>query len=214
VLTQRVTELEYVAQGVQFWACDGADRGGFHSVSLSSFLPSVLSVALHFIDVHLSILLLTPYRLSVQTRFWQQMSPELGLSFEQLNNTQSAQLAGLAMGCVFFIPLTKKYGRRSTYVLSTVAMAAVSWWSTYMKTDAELYLTNLFYGLAGATNETVVQMTVSSLRAFPESRNLCEEEKETSNCLHSPSRSQTSSLYTSAARLMPSISPVSWWEAS
>lgn len=30
-----------------------------------------------------------------------------------------------------------------------------------MKTDAELFLTNLFYGLAGATNETVVQMTVS-----------------------------------------------------
>lgn len=99
--------------------------------------------------------------LSVQTRFWQQMSPELGLSFERLNNAQSANSAGLAMGCIFFIPITKKYGRRSTYVVSTAAMAAVSWWSTYMKTDAELFLTNLFYGLAGATNETVVQMTVS-----------------------------------------------------
>lgn len=33
-----------------------------------------------------------------------------------------------------------------------------------MKTDAELFLTNLFYGLAGATNETVVQMTVSLVR--------------------------------------------------
>ncbi|KAK2599269.1 hypothetical protein N8I77_011039 [Diaporthe amygdali] len=101
--------------------------------------------------------------LSTQTRFWQQMSPELGLSFEQLNNAQSAQLAGLAMGCVLFIPLTKKYGRRSTYVVSTAVMAAVSWWSTYMKTDAELFLTNLFYGLAGATNETVVQMTIADI---------------------------------------------------
>lgn len=96
------------------------------------------------------------------------MSPELGLSFERLNNAQSANLAGLAMGCVFFIPITKKYGRRSTYVVSTAAMAAVSWWSTYMKTDAELFLTNLFYGLAGATNETVVQMTVSLVRRLTE----------------------------------------------
>lgn len=96
------------------------------------------------------------------------MSPELGLSFERLNNAQSANLAGLAMGCVFFIPITKKYGRRSTYVVSTAAMAAVSWWSTYMKTDAELFLTNLFYGLAGATNETVVQMTVSLFRMLAE----------------------------------------------
>ncbi|KAL1875845.1 hypothetical protein Daus18300_003036 [Diaporthe australafricana] len=91
------------------------------------------------------------------------MSPDLGLSFERLNNAQSANLAGLALGCVFFIPLTKKYGRRSTYVISTAAMAAVTWWSTYMKTDAELFLTNLFYGLAGATNETVVQMTIADI---------------------------------------------------
>lgn len=88
------------------------------------------------------------------------MSPDMGLSFEQLNNAQSANLAGLAVGCIFFIPLTKKYGRRSTYVVSTAVMAVVSWWSTYMETQAELILTNLFYGLAGATNETIVQVTV------------------------------------------------------
>ncbi|EKG15153.1 Major facilitator superfamily [Macrophomina phaseolina MS6] len=90
----------------------------------------------------------------------------MGLTFEQLNNAQSANLAGLAMGCVFFIPLTKKYGRRSTYVVSTAVMAAIAWWSTYMKTTAELFLTNLFFGLAGATNETIVQMTVSGGTSF------------------------------------------------
>ncbi|KAF4537473.1 MFS transporter [Lasiodiplodia theobromae] len=101
--------------------------------------------------------------LSTQTSFWQQMSPDMGLSFEQLNNAQSANLAGLAVGCIFFIPLTKKYGRRSTYVVSTAVMAAVSWWSTYMETQAELILTNLFYGLAGATNETIVQVTIADM---------------------------------------------------
>lgn len=88
------------------------------------------------------------------------MSVDMGLSFETLNNAQSANLAGLAVGCIFFVPLTRKYGRRSTYVVSTATMAAISWWSTYMKTTAELFLTNLFYGLAGATNEAIVQVTV------------------------------------------------------
>ncbi|KAH7043919.1 major facilitator superfamily domain-containing protein [Macrophomina phaseolina] len=101
--------------------------------------------------------------LSTQTNFWQQMSVDMGLTFEQLNNAQSANLAGLAMGCVFFIPLTKKYGRRSTYVVSTAVMAAIAWWSAYMKTTAELFLTNLFFGLAGATNETIVQMTIADM---------------------------------------------------
>lgn len=130
------------------------------------------------------------------------MSPELGLSFEQLNNAQSAQLAGLAMGCVLFIPLTKKYGRRSTYVVSTAVMAAVSWWSTYMKTDAELFLTNLFYGLAGATNETFVQMTVSALRVLTRWRLFSQKGRGISDL--SLSRSQIFSLSTNEAPLMPS----------
>ena len=88
------------------------------------------------------------------------MTVDMGLSYAQLNNAQSANLAGLAMGCIFFIPLAKKYGRRLPYVVGTAAMAAASWWSSRMTTETELYLTNLFFGLAGATNETLVQMTV------------------------------------------------------
>ncbi|KAG6361618.1 hypothetical protein INS49_009845 [Diaporthe citri] len=39
--------------------------------------------------------------LSVQTRFWQQMSPEMGLSFERLNNAQSANFGRTGHGlCV------------------------------------------------------------------------------------------------------------------
>ncbi|KAM5352835.1 hypothetical protein ACJ41O_005557 [Fusarium nematophilum] len=101
--------------------------------------------------------------LSIQTNFWQQMGPDMNLTFNQLNNAQSSNLAGLAAGCIFFIPFTKKYGRRLTYIISTMVMAGISFWSARMQTEAELHLTNLIYGLAGATNETISQMTIADL---------------------------------------------------
>ena len=99
--------------------------------------------------------------LSVQTIFWQQMTVDLNVSIAQLSNAQSAQLAGLAVGCLFFIPFTIKYGRRSTYLLSTAVLAASSWWTASMNSFAELIITQFIAGLAGAINETAVQMTVS-----------------------------------------------------
>ncbi|CAK7208063.1 hypothetical protein SEUCBS139899_010897 [Sporothrix eucalyptigena] len=101
--------------------------------------------------------------LSTQTTFWQQMAVDLDVTFEQLNNSRSANLAGLAMGCIFFIPFTRKYGRRTPYVLSTMVMAGVSWWSYKMTSLTELTLTNLVFGLAGAINETLVQVTIADL---------------------------------------------------
>ncbi|KAK2066714.1 hypothetical protein P8C59_000505 [Phyllachora maydis] len=101
--------------------------------------------------------------LYVQSVFWQQMSVDLGLSFQQLNRTQSAMLAGLAFGCIFFIPFAKKYGRRPAYVISVAVLAAVTWWATRVQSLWELYVTNLLFGLAGAMNETLVQMTIADL---------------------------------------------------
>ncbi|OHW93888.1 major facilitator superfamily transporter [Colletotrichum incanum] len=87
----------------------------------------------------------------------------MGMTYSQLNAGVSLNVVGLALGCVFFIPLTKKYGRRSTYVFSTGIMAATSWWSSRMNTVAEMYLTNLLFGLAGSTNETIAEMTIADL---------------------------------------------------
>ncbi|KAM0330846.1 hypothetical protein ACHAQA_003801 [Verticillium albo-atrum] len=101
--------------------------------------------------------------LSVQTVFWQQMTVDLGVTLAQLSNAQSAQLAGLAVGCIFFIPFTIKYGRRSTYLASTIVLAAASWWTSRMTSYAELIITAFISGLAGAINETAVQMTISDL---------------------------------------------------
>ena len=87
----------------------------------------------------------------------------MGLTISQLNAGSSAQLAGLSVGCLLFIPFTVKYGRRPTYIISTAVMAAVTWWTSQMKSFPELVVTNLISGLAGAINETAVEMTVSRL---------------------------------------------------
>lgn len=66
------------------------------------------------------------------------------------------------MGCVLFIPLAKKYGRRPIYIASTAVMLATSFWTSSLKSLAELYVCNLLQGLAGATNEAIVEITVCS----------------------------------------------------
>ena len=111
------------------------------------------------------------------------MTVDMGVSIQQLTNAQSAQLAGLAMGCLFFIPLSIKYGRRSAYIISTAVLAGVSWWTSRMESYPELIITMVITGLGGAINETAVQMTVSPVplifRPFANGR-----------------RSRTSSLFT------------------
>ncbi|KAJ5734461.1 MFS general substrate transporter [Penicillium malachiteum] len=101
--------------------------------------------------------------LSVQTIFWQQMVVDLNVTYAQLNNTMSVSFVGLSMGCVFFIPLAKKYGRRPVYIVSTILMLVTSFWTSRLQSLAELYICNLFQGLAGASNEAIVEITIADL---------------------------------------------------
>ncbi|KAI8269929.1 hypothetical protein K4K58_012832 [Colletotrichum sp. SAR11_239] len=70
--------------------------------------------------------------MTMQMVFWQQMTVELGMTYDELNAGVSFNVVGLALGCLCIIPFTKKYGRRSTYIFSTAVMAATSWWSSRM----------------------------------------------------------------------------------
>ncbi|GLB04490.1 hypothetical protein AtubIFM57258_010458 [Aspergillus tubingensis] len=101
--------------------------------------------------------------LSIQAIFWQLMVVDLDVTYAQLNRAMSVNFVGLAVGCVFFIPLAKKFGRRPVYLVSTALMLATSFWTSKLQTLAELYATNLLQGLAGATNESIVQITISDL---------------------------------------------------
>lgn len=91
------------------------------------------------------------------------MTRDLHLTFKQLNRAMSVNYVGLSTGCVFFIPLAKKFGRRPVYIVSTALMLATAFWMSEMETLTELYITNLLQGLAGATNESIVQITVREL---------------------------------------------------
>lgn len=135
---------------------------------------------------------------STQIIFWQQMSVDLGLTYKQLNNSSSVNFVGLSFGCLLFIPFARKFGRRPVYLVSTAVMAAMAFWTSEISSLGELYGTNFLYGLAGATNEAIVQITVSL--------------NTISSCvlysadLHSTSRSPTSASCTTAAVSMHYIS--------
>lgn len=106
------------------------------------------------------------FSLLVQSVLWPQITHDLHITYSDITQAQAANLVGLAMGCVMFIPFTKKYGRRPAYVLSTLVLTPVAWWVSRMSTAGENYATNLLFGLAGAINETAVQMSVR-LPFFP-----------------------------------------------
>ncbi|CAI7663596.1 unnamed protein product [Penicillium glandicola] len=97
--------------------------------------------------------------LSFQAIFWQQMTTDLEVTYTELNKAMSVNFVGLTTGCIFFIPFAKKYGRRLVYILSMALMLITSFWTSKMNSLTELYVTNLLQGLAGATNESIVEIT-------------------------------------------------------
>ncbi|KAJ2982104.1 hypothetical protein NQ176_g1608 [Zarea fungicola] len=83
--------------------------------------------------------------------------------YNQLNAALAINYAGTAVGCIFFIPFAIKYGRRHIYIISSAVMLATAAWQACMHTVLEMYLSSLIFGLASATNETIVQMTVADV---------------------------------------------------
>jgi MFS family permease len=80
-----------------------------------------------------------------------------------LSNSFAANLAGLAVGCIFLIPLAAMYGRRPVYLISTLVQMGTAIWQARMKTTADLIASNVVGGFAGAVSESIVQMTISDL---------------------------------------------------
>ncbi|KAK5058915.1 hypothetical protein LTR84_011179 [Exophiala bonariae] len=94
---------------------------------------------------------------------WEAYQTELGFTVDLLNAGAAVNYAGLAIGCIFFIPLVHKYGRRPLYLFSTaVQLASVIWFAkTYTRGD--LIGSNLISGLGGAISETIAQITIADI---------------------------------------------------
>lgn len=58
------------------------------------------------------------------------MVGDLNTNMGEPSNGNSAQLAGLARACFFFIPFAVKYGRRPVYIASTALMAGGCFWTS------------------------------------------------------------------------------------
>ncbi|KAM3437680.1 hypothetical protein MY4824_003699 [Beauveria thailandica] len=98
--------------------------------------------------------------LSIQSLFLGRMRIEMHITTGQFLTAKAILASGEAVTCAIFIPFAKKYGRRLLYIVSTAVFTAAVWWAAYMQTAEELYVISLLKGLAGAINETAVQMSI------------------------------------------------------
>ncbi len=107
--------------------------------------------------------LLTFAQLDVGFTAWDQYSDELGFSEDTLNGSAAANYLGLALGCIAFIPLVHKIGRRPVYLFSAVLQFVSCIWSARTNTVGDLYGSNVISGIGGAISETIVQITIADL---------------------------------------------------
>jgi MFS family permease len=93
--------------------------------------------------------------------FWQNFNEELGMSYDTLNNGYAANMAGLATGCIIFIPIALRIGRRPVYLFTSLIMFAAGAWQAETYTVGDMIGMNAIAGIAGAVNEALFQVTVS-----------------------------------------------------
>ncbi|KAF4442956.1 putative HOL1-like protein [Fusarium austroafricanum] len=118
---------------------------------LMNFIPILAVTAIIFTQTSLPLV------------FWVLWKEEFGWTYGQMNTANALNYAGTTVGCIFFIPPAVKYGRRPVYLLTSAIILAMAIWSATLSTLPELYISQLIFGLASATNESIVEMTISDL---------------------------------------------------
>ncbi|CAG7928822.1 unnamed protein product [Penicillium olsonii] len=94
---------------------------------------------------------------------WGPMETELGFSVDILNAEAAVNYGGLAVGCIFFMPLVHKYGRRPIYIFSVALQLASCIWQAKTYSVGDLIGSGLISGIGGAISEIVVQITIADL---------------------------------------------------
>jgi MFS family permease len=85
---------------------------------------------------------------------------ELNLTYSTFNQASGCNFAGLAIGCLLFIPYVHKFGRRPVYLLSAIVQFACAiWWANFHHAG-ELIAVSLLAGLAGSISEAIVMITI------------------------------------------------------
>lgn len=102
-------------------------------------------------------------QLQTGTTSWGALMVDLRFSVDQLNNGSAMGCAGLAIGCMIFMPFVHKYGRRPLYLLSSALQLSAVLWQTQMQNYGDYMGSNFLSGLGGAISEAVVQITIADL---------------------------------------------------
>lgn len=107
--------------------------------------------------------LMTFVQLDIGFTAWEQYQDELGFSIDLLNGAAATNYAALGVGCILFVPLVHKFGRRPLYLFSSALQLASCIWFAMTQSKGDLIGSNLISGLGGAISETIVQMTIGDL---------------------------------------------------
>lgn len=91
------------------------------------------------------------------------MIEEFNFSIDILNAGAAVNYGGLAIGCIFFVPLVHKYGRRPLYIFSVVVQLFSCVWQGEVDSTGSLIGANILSGLGGAISETIVQITIADV---------------------------------------------------
>lgn len=91
---------------------------------------------------------------------WQDYNYELGISYNDLNNSFAANNLGLAVGCILFMPFALKYGRRPVYIVSTAVTLGMAIWQAKLNSYSEMLAAQVIFGMSTSISETLVQLTV------------------------------------------------------
>ncbi|OQE11548.1 hypothetical protein PENVUL_c002G00772 [Penicillium vulpinum] len=94
---------------------------------------------------------------------WGPIQEELNFSVDILNAQAAVNYGGLAIGCIFFMPLVHKYGRRPIYIFSVALQFASCIWQAQTYTVGDLMGSGLISGIGGAISEIIVQITIADM---------------------------------------------------
>jgi MFS family permease len=82
------------------------------------------------------------------------------MSYAVLNDGYATNMATLSVGCIIFVPIALRIGRRPIYLVTSLIMLAAAIWQAEMHTVGDMIGSNAVSGLAGAVNEAIFQVTV------------------------------------------------------
>jgi MFS family permease len=94
------------------------------------------------------------------------------MSYAILNDGYATNMATLSVGCIVFVPIALRIGRRPVYIVTSLIMLGAAIWQAKMYTVGDMIGANAISGLAGAVNEAIFQVTVCFVQemALPVSR--------------------------------------------